>query len=159
MNIIQTQRTPGILALDIVLTAIGWAGFFYLFTRGVLSVLGAVPYSAHIPWLGAFLPTMSTLAAYLLVAAFNTLLVVLWARYNRVATAHRRAQAQPPSDADDEIMASHFHLSCNQLHEIQGSRVTVIYHADDGDIAHLETDQLRMQPAGNSHLFEAARVA
>ncbi|MBF6615878.1 poly-beta-1,6-N-acetyl-D-glucosamine biosynthesis protein PgaD [Pollutimonas thiosulfatoxidans] len=157
--IIQTQRTPGVFALDVVLTAFGWAGFFYLFTRGVLSLLHTLPFRPQVPLLEVFLPTLSTLALYLLVAAFNALLVVLWARYNRIASTSDRAQALPHTEADDDVLAAHFHVSCNQLHEIQDSRVTVIYHSEDGDIAHLETDQLRMQPAGNSPVFETARVA
>jgi biofilm PGA synthesis protein PgaD len=157
--IIQTQRSPAVFMLDVVLTGFGWAGFFYLFTRGVLSLLNALPYRPRVPLLDMFLPTLSTLALYLLVAAFNALLVVLWARYNRIASTSDRAQAMPHTDADDDVLASHFHVSPNQLHEIQDSRVTVIYHKEDGDIAHLETDQLRMQPAGNSPVFETARVA
>lgn len=156
--IITTQRSPIAFTIDTVLTTCGWLGFFYLFTSGVISVLRGGYDSPPIPLIEPLLPTLSTLALYLLVGLFNALLVVLWGKYHKVffrQLNRRRQQIR----LEDDILASHFHLSCNQLHEVQDSRVTVIYHSDDGDIARLETDQLRMQPAVNSSQYEAAQVA
>jgi biofilm PGA synthesis protein PgaD len=156
--IITTQRSPLALTIDAILTALGWAGFFYLFTKGVVAVLEGHFNSPNMAVIDPFIPTLSTLGVYMFVIAFNALLIVLWARYRKLFfrdLLENRAKLR----IDDETIASHFRLSCNQLHEIQGSRVTVIYHSNEGDIAHLETDQLRIQPAGNNHEFEAIRVA
>lgn len=157
--IITTQRSPIAWTIDTALTAMGWVGFFYLFTEGVVSILGGNYSEAAATAPGSLMPTVHTLVLYLLVACFNALLVVLWGKYRKfLFRALRRSRQQ--DGVDDEQMASHFHLSCNQLHEIQDSRVTVIYHSNEGDIAHLETDQLRMQPAGNNSVYETpAKVA
>ena len=156
--IITTQRSPAAWTIDTILTAIGWAGFFFLFTRGVVSILSR-HYGEEAMAAEPFLPTLQTLFIYALVACTNAALVVLWGKYRKhFFTALRRNRL--PSGIDDAVLASHFHLSRNQLHEIQGSRVTIIYHSNDGDIDHLDTDQLRVQPAGNSDVYEsAAKVA
>lgn len=156
--IITTQRSPFALVIDFLITSVGWIGFFYLFTRGVISVVDISQASPQIPLAGPFVPTVQTLTVYALVAVFNATLVVLWGRYNDVLFIRSELDSEQIG-VDDEVVASHFHLSSNQLHEIQGSRVTVIYHSNDGDIAHLETDQLRMQPAGNSSVFDTVRAA
>lgn len=156
--IITTQRSPTAWTIDTVLTALGWAGFFFLFTRGVVSLLNS-NFGAEAVATDPFLPTLQTLFVYALVACVNAMLVVLWGKYRKhFFTALRRNRL--PIGIDDEAIASHFHLSRNQLHEIQGSRVTIIYHSNNGDIDHLDTDQLRMQPTGNSDVYEsAAKVA
>ncbi|HUH60077.1 MAG TPA: poly-beta-1,6-N-acetyl-D-glucosamine biosynthesis protein PgaD [Candidimonas sp.] len=156
--IITTQRSPLALAIDAALTALGWAGFFYLFTQGVVNILAETYTGPDAPLLEPFVPTLTTLAAYLLVAAFNALVIVLWAHYHRIYSS----EAMPATGleyVDDQAVASHFHLSRNQLHEIQDSRVTVIYHSVDGDIAHLETDQLRVETAPALPAFGATKVA
>ncbi|HWK70192.1 poly-beta-1,6-N-acetyl-D-glucosamine biosynthesis protein PgaD [Pollutimonas sp. M17] len=156
--IITTQRSPLALAIDTALTALGWIGFFYLFTKGVIAVMDGNHHGPSVPYMEQLWPTARSLTVYALVAAFNAVLVVLWGRYRKLffRTLNRREAA---AKIDDETVATHFHLSSNQLHEIQDSRVTVIYHSNEGDIAHLETDQLRMQPAGNSAVYDAVRAA
>ncbi|MGB6104720.1 MAG: poly-beta-1,6-N-acetyl-D-glucosamine biosynthesis protein PgaD [Pusillimonas sp.] len=156
--IITTQRSRLAWAIDSSLTALGWAGFFFLFTRGVISILaeshGTQAAAMPLP------PTVQTLVLYAAVACLNAGLVVLWGKYRKhFFTALKRNP--PQSSVDDAVVASHFHLSSNQLHEIQGSRITVIHHSSDGDIDHLETDQLRMRPAENNSVYEesVAKVA
>lgn len=156
--IITTQRSTFALAIDSLLTALGWIGFFYLFTKGVVSIINNSYDSPTITFLEPFLPTITTLTAYLLVAAFNALIIVLWGRYHKLLFKDL-LQRRASTSIDDDTVASHFQLSTNQLHEIQDSRVTVIYHSTDGAIAHLETDQLHMQPAGNPSLYGAEKVA
>jgi biofilm PGA synthesis protein PgaD len=162
MNIITTKRSSVGWITDSVLTALGWVAFFYLFTRGVVSVAfsdGVQPLpSIFDPVVTPLVPTLQTLALYLLVASFNALLVVLWGRYHK-RMFRKLKQLRSPDGVDEDQLASHFHLSRNQLHEIQGSRVTVIYHSNDGAISQLETDQLRIQPADNGPVFPAAKVA
>ena len=157
--IITTQRSSVFLAIDATLTAMGWIGFFYLFSRGVIGVVDAAAYeNTRVSMLDSYLPTVTTLATYLLVAAVNALVIVLWARYHNLFFKDlQRPQALP--HIDDDTVAEHFQLTANQLKEIQSSRVTVIYHATDGAIAHLETDQLQAQPQYGSHYLERVKVA
>ncbi len=157
--IITTQRSSVSLAIDTTLTAIGWMGFFYLFTRGVVSVMDKASYgSAQVSMLDPYLPTMTTLAAYLFVGAANALVLVLWARYHDLFFKDLEVPKALPR-IDEVTVADHFQLTLNQLREIQTSRVTVIYHATDGAIAHLETDQLQMQPALDGSTLTQVKVA
>ncbi|NYT83538.1 poly-beta-1,6-N-acetyl-D-glucosamine biosynthesis protein PgaD [Alcaligenaceae bacterium] len=160
MNIITTKRSSLGWAIDAGLTALGWAAFFYLFTRGVVSIVHADGLQPMPALLSStpLIPTLQTLAVYVLVACVNALLVVIWGRYHKRLFRTLKLLRAPDAMDEDEL-ASHFHLSRNQLHEIQGSRVTVIYHSNDGAISELETDQLRIQPAGNSPVFHTAKVA
>ena len=156
--IITTQRSRIAWTIDTILTALGWIGFFYLFTKGAVSLLHS-QFGPGSQIVDPFLPTLETLSLYALVAAFNAMLVVLWGKYRKHFFATLRRNRLPNS-IDDAAVASHFHLTCNQLREVQGSRVTIIYHSQDGDIDHLDTDQLRVRPAGNSDVYEVpARVA
>jgi biofilm PGA synthesis protein PgaD len=156
--IITTQRSPLALAIDTALTALGWIGFFYLFTQGVVAVMDGSYNAPSTPFMNQLWPTAQTLTVYALVAAFNAMLVVLWGRYRKMFF-RKLNQRNAAIKVDDETVATHFHLSSNQLHEIQDSRVTVIYHSNEGEIAHLETDQLRMQPAGNNPVFDTVKAA
>jgi biofilm PGA synthesis protein PgaD len=156
--IITTQRPPLAFAIDATLTALGWAGFFYLFTEGVVNVLADTYVGPEVPLLEPFVPTLTTLATYVLVATFNALVIVLWAHYHRIY-ANQALPGTALQAMDDQAVASHFRLSCNQLHEIQDSRVTVIYHSVDGNIAHLETDQLRVETAPALPAYGATKVA
>jgi biofilm PGA synthesis protein PgaD len=157
--IITTQRSSIFLAIDATLTAMGWIGFFYLFTRGVTSMVDVAAHgSPRISALDLYLPTVTTLAAYLLVGAVNALVLVLWARYHNLFFSELyRPKALPR--IDEGMVAEHFQLTFNQLREIQSSRVTVIYHATDGAIAHLETDQLQVQSAHSATTLERVKVA
>ena len=160
MMIITTQRSSVFLAIDTTLTAIGWIGFFYLFTRGVVGVVEAATTGSaqQLSVLDPYIPTVTTLATYLLVGATNALILVLWARHHDLFFKDLYVP-KALSHIDDATIADHFQLTLNQLREIQTSRVTVIYHATDGAIAHLETDQLQMQSALNGSLLVPAKVA
>ena len=156
ISLINTPSSRSAWAIDAFLTAAGWVGFVYLIGNGIAVITdsGGPNGSA---WATAR-PTIETLMAYATIAAFNALLVVLWVSYqDSFFMSLRRKDA--PRILDDDTVASHFALSSNVLREIQVSQVTVIYHADDGAITHLETDQLRVHPAENLPLRDVARAA
>ncbi|MYN12055.1 poly-beta-1,6-N-acetyl-D-glucosamine biosynthesis protein PgaD [Pusillimonas sp. TS35] len=148
--IIKTSRAPLGAIIDACLTALGWAGLIYLTFAGMTATTGESTTSA--------LPSSGAIAVFSAIAATSAAVVVLWGRY-RKRFADKLQHRDIAAVVDEETRALHFHLSPNQLHEVQDSRVTVIYHSGEGDIAFLETDQLRMQPAGNSNVFEQQRVA
>ena len=110
------------------------------------------------PSLSLVAPTLETLLIYLTIAAFNALLVVLWGTYHKqLFPPPRKIQAR--SAPDDAITAADFALSSAQLHDVHGSRITVIHHTDDGEIAALQTDKLHIPPVSNSDIFDATRLA
>ena len=155
-SLINTPSSRSAWAIDAFITAAGWVGFVYLIGNGIVVITdsGSPGDSA---WAAAR-PTIETLMAYATIAAFNALLVVLWVSYQDSFFKSLRRK-DVPGILDDDAVASHFALPFNVLREIQVSQVTVIYHADDGAITHLETDQLRVHPAENLPLHDIARAA
>jgi len=150
MMIITTHRSSLGLALDTLLTILGWSGFLYLILKGILILADGS--GRHGPILESFLPTAHTLTIYLAIAATNALAVLLWARYHKtIFNKPGRPRLQPV--LDDETVASSFHLSCGQLHRLQESRVAVIHHSESGEIELLEADGDNLQPRENeAHL-------
>lgn len=157
MKIINTPCSRSALAIDATMTAMGWVGLIYLIAQGVMSVTHAAERSSETPFITTALPTIQTLMIYLTIAAFNALILLLWARYHKALFRNLRRQAVPLA-LDDETLASHFSLTRNALLELQDSRITVIHHAEDGGITQLETDQLRVRFDDNN-FFEKARAA
>jgi len=158
IRIIHTPCSRATSAIDAGMTAIGWAGFAYLASSSILSISMASTLQGDAPSLSLVAPTLETLLIYLTIAAFNALLVVLWGTYHkRLFPPPRKVQAR--SAPDDAITAADFALSSAQLHDVHGSRITVIHHTDDGEIAALQTDKLRIPPVSNSDIFDATRLA
>ncbi|OZI36151.1 poly-beta-1,6-N-acetyl-D-glucosamine biosynthesis protein PgaD [Bordetella genomosp. 1] len=79
--ILRTQRSRLGQSVDMILTALAWAGFFYLIGAGILAVLHAGRLGIS-PWL-RLLPSLDTLAAYAAAAMLMASILVCWARYNR----------------------------------------------------------------------------
>ncbi len=157
--IIRTQRSLIGLTVDSALTTVGWVGFFYLFTHGVMSlIMPAYPKSGHIAQLAVLMPAIQTLAIYLFILLFNGVLIVLWARYRKsLFKGLIRPETHPtPLPA---AVAEHFHLMPTQLHDIHDSRVTVIYHSDNGDINHLEIDRLEEPPPQQNAIYLVGKTA
>ncbi|TCT10426.1 poly-beta-1,6-N-acetyl-D-glucosamine biosynthesis protein PgaD [Paralcaligenes ureilyticus] len=155
--IINTRCSLFAMIIDALMTAVGWVGFYYLLSQGFptlsASPLDVVQAPLPTPWL----PTLLTLSIYLTVAAFNALLLMLWVRYHKLFFIKLRRHGTP-SNLNDNAVASSFMLSCNLLHKLQDSRVSVIHHNARGDIARLELDEL-LQPPSNCEIFELTRAA
>lgn len=151
MPIITTRCSRIAQIIDSLLTAIAWCGFFYLVIQGVSTLFASTTeypdgFATQFPLI------MHTLAIYLAVAAFNAMILVLWAKYHKIffrKLGHRHAV----SKLDDETLASSFSLSCQQLREMQYSRMAVIHHTPEGNIAGMETRSPRPQLASNSDVF------
>jgi biofilm PGA synthesis protein PgaD len=155
--IINTRCSRLAMIIDALMTAIGWVGFYYLLSQG-LPILGARPLDvAQTSLPTQWLPTLLTLSIYLAVAAFNALLLMLWVRYHKLFFIKLRRNAVL-SNLNDNLVASSFKLSCNLLHKLQDSRISVIHHNAHGDIARLELDEL-LQPPSNCEIFELTRAA
>ncbi|TAL90387.1 MAG: poly-beta-1,6-N-acetyl-D-glucosamine biosynthesis protein PgaD [Candidimonas sp.] len=155
--IINTRCSRLAILVDTLLTAIGWVGFYYLLSEG-FPAWGASPLDvAQTPLPAQLLPTLLTLSIYLIVAAFNALLLMLWVRYHKFFFIKLRRDGTP-SNLNDNVVASSFKLSCNLLHKLQDSRISVIHHDTRGDIARLELDEL-LQPPSNCEIFELTRAA
>ncbi|MBO9328194.1 poly-beta-1,6-N-acetyl-D-glucosamine biosynthesis protein PgaD [Achromobacter sp. HZ01] len=135
--IITTQRSRAGYLFDLVLTALGWFAFVYLFGAGILAILRDAQGPGLSP-LPAFVPTLRTLSGYALLALANAALLVAWAVYNhrRFAGKDRRKPIKP---LGDRRLAMSFGLTPAQLAELRASRTAVIHHGPDGRITGIET--------------------
>ncbi|MBP0639276.1 poly-beta-1,6-N-acetyl-D-glucosamine biosynthesis protein PgaD [Cupriavidus sp. AcVe19-6a] len=132
--IIRTRRAPLRRAFDAVLTALAWAGFFYLFASGIRDILVGASTGLDVPFWSAMMPTMGTLSVYVLVGVFNGVLLLVWALYNQIRFAGMDRRKPLPPLADDELVAS-FGLPGQRVDALQQARVAVIDHDHDGGIA------------------------
>lgn len=156
--IIKTQQSALALTLDTVLTALGWLAFFYLFTQGVLNLLG--PLYAVTGSAGQFeplMPAINSLLVYVSISLFNATTLVLWALYHKAI--FKTLKNEHITLTDGHFPARSFSLMPSQLLDLRDSRVTVIYHADDGGVSHLETDSLHIRMLKASPIVQDVKAA
>ncbi|MDX3904302.1 MAG: poly-beta-1,6-N-acetyl-D-glucosamine biosynthesis protein PgaD [Pigmentiphaga sp.] len=136
--VITTKRTRLRYLLDVVLTAIAWIVFLYLFARGMIAVVEGRMAGLDAPfWSGAF-PTMRTLAVYAALAVINALILFAWAWYNwrRFRGLDRRSA---PAPMKPERLATGFGVSAELLARMESARILVVHHTEDGLIAAVDT--------------------
>ena len=125
--IITTQRSRAGYLFDLVLTAIGWFAFVYLFGAGILAILRAAAGGPDVSLWPVFLPTVHTLWGYALLALINAGVLVAWAVYN-----HRKFAGR------DRRVASSFAISPAQLMQVRSAHTCIIHHGAGGDITGIE---------------------
>lgn len=132
--IITTPRSAAGSIFDALLTAFGWLGFLYLLFEGANALVAAYDASGAAALNDPFIPTLGTLFFYLLIGCANALLLGIWMKWRRTHEIHEQPHGRGESGS------ASFKLSPAQLHHVQDSRVTIIHHSADGDIAGLEVD-------------------
>lgn len=146
--IVRTKRPARILAIDTVLTASAWLAFLYLFTKGMVVITFGSRAAQMFPMLDIELsPTSTALVVYLLACAANGTVIVLWAKMGGASKDKARRLQSTDQRLTRDGIADRFHLSRDQVDQVQDSRVTVIYHSPVGGITHLETDRLQLEEA------------
>lgn len=124
--LIITERSLLLRLIDSLLTLIAWAGFIWLIYHGVVSVLHAQLQTGAMP----LNLTVNTVVFYLLIVLLNSLLLVLWAKYNQVrfSTERRTRQEEMP----DDQLAVHFGLTPEVLKQLHQSQIAVVNYNNDG---------------------------
>lgn len=142
--IITTQRSRAGYLFDLLLTAVGWFAFVYLFGSGIMAILRAAAGGPDVALWPVFLPTVRTLWGYGLLALANAALLVGWAIYNhrRFGGKDRRKPIKPLSD---HRLAKSFAVTPAQLAQLRAARVSVIHHGAEGEILDIEKSQPRLR--------------
>ncbi|WP_445658655.1 poly-beta-1,6-N-acetyl-D-glucosamine biosynthesis protein PgaD [Achromobacter sp. NCFB-sbj8-Ac1-l] len=141
--IITTQRSRAGYLFDLLLTAVGWLAFVYLFGSGIAAILRGAAGGPQLPLWPTFLPTLHTLGSYALLALANAAVLVAWAVYNHLR--FRGKDRRQPIDAlGDHQLALSFAVTPQQLAQLRGARVAVIHHSGDGEIQDIETARPRL---------------
>ncbi|MFA5487867.1 MAG: poly-beta-1,6-N-acetyl-D-glucosamine biosynthesis protein PgaD [Candidimonas sp.] len=152
--IITTPRSAAGSIFDALLTAFGWLGFLYLLFQGANAILAAYGASGMASLNDPFIPTLETLLFYLLIACINALVLGAWMKWRRTHEIHEQ-----PRGRGDRLGTAGFTLSPDQLHHVQDSRVTIIHHSADGDIAGLEEVNSLARATDHDDVAPIARAA
>ncbi|MGB3430992.1 poly-beta-1,6-N-acetyl-D-glucosamine biosynthesis protein PgaD [Achromobacter sp.] len=141
--IITTQRSRAGYLFDLVLTAIGWFAFVYLFGAGILAILRAAAGGPGVSLWPVFLPTVHTLWGYALLALVNAGVLVAWAVYNhrKFAGKDRRKAIKP---LDDRRLAASFAITPAQLTQLRSARTSIIHHGAAGEITGIDMGRPRL---------------
>lgn len=132
--IIRTPRARPAWLLDALLTALAWLAFAYLCVTGLVAVLRKDEAGPEVPFWSALVPTMDTLVIYVVVAVFNAIVLLAWARYNQHRFSGRDRRKPIPALDHDELARS-FRLPVQQLGALQRAKVAIVDHDVDGTIA------------------------
>lgn len=144
--IISTARSRIGFVFDVILTIIGWAGFVFLFGRGIVAILRGASQGPDAPVLSAFFPTLGTLSAYALIALINAAILICWAVYNHWRFAgldRRKAIAAIPA----AHMARSFALSPEEVGQLGASKIAMVHHDADGRIKAISKQDYRSAAA------------
>lgn len=124
--LIFTERHMLPRLIDSLLTLIAWAGFIWLIYHGLVAVL----YRQSELGTPTFTPTFATVIFYLLIALINTLLFIIWAKYNELRfSTERRTRRQGMTDAQ---LAIHFGLTEQHLAQLNQAQIAVLHYDNNG---------------------------
>ncbi|MCU6426640.1 poly-beta-1,6-N-acetyl-D-glucosamine biosynthesis protein PgaD [Enterobacter sichuanensis] len=116
---------------DVALTLVAWGGFFFfLYARLWMQLTDESDYR----W-GAIVASFNTVLIYLLFAALNGWLLILWYQYNRRRAQVRRRQ---PGYLPEEELARSFNVSPQIISEMSQYNLLTVYHDQIGRIIDLK---------------------
>ncbi|CAN7198226.1 MULTISPECIES: poly-beta-1,6-N-acetyl-D-glucosamine biosynthesis protein PgaD [unclassified Acidovorax] len=118
--------------VDAAVTLVAWAGFLFLFYRGVAAMV-QVPSLDLTARFDALRSTVDTLLWYGVIAAFNAAVLAGWALYNQIRRKVERRSVIPALD-DSQLSAS-FHLTPELLQAMRSNQVIVVHNDEHGGIA------------------------
>jgi len=128
--IITTRRSSVRYLLDIVLTALGWIFFIYLFAAGIFAILSGEVQGIKVTLVPVeFISAAQTVINYAVIALINANVLVGWAVYNQFRFSGKDRR-KPPKPLTEKQLQNSFSVSPSIFHEIQNAAVMVIYHEE-----------------------------
>lgn len=130
--LIHTRQGGLMRLVDVLATLLAWAGFLYLFARGILAMMRyqGPDVASRLELLHA---TIDTLGWYIVIALFNASVLATWAIYNQIRRRVERRGKIPALD-DDKLSAS-FRLTPQLLRALRSGQVIVVHNDEHGGIA------------------------
>lgn len=133
-RLILTEPRPLPRLFDAALTLLAWCGFlFFLYANLLMSL--AEPGDSR--W-SAIVAGCNTLLVYLLIAAVNGWLLIIWYQYNRRRAHARRRLRVGSLQADD--LARSFQVAPQLISEMSRYNQLTVYHDNIGRIIDLKVD-------------------
>jgi len=137
--LIRTRRSRLGYWCDVLLTAVGWLLFAFLFASGIFSVLnGDLRGPQSLPVSALFVSRTSPLLIYAIPALISAAVLIGWARYNnrRFSGKTRRQHTQP---LPLPHLQSSFDLSQALFDRARDARMMVITHEEDSTISRISS--------------------
>lgn len=131
--VIKSQRGHWRWVLDCLLTVCAWISFFYLFTKGILSIATGQHNGVSLPFFTQLLPTLSDLSTYILAMLLQGGFLLLWARYNYFRFRGKKRRS-PFSQLTDVQLKADYDINAHTLQQLRSQPISVIHHAQDGRI-------------------------
>ncbi|CNH75999.1 poly-beta-1,6-N-acetyl-D-glucosamine biosynthesis protein PgaD [Yersinia pekkanenii] len=118
--------------IDIIITALAWFGFIFLFVKGFLDVIDRAPNMGPIPFRLYILGGLTTIALYAAIAVFNALVLIVWAKYNQVRFQVERRGHR--AHLDDDELANSMEMSNNMIAQLKAGSCLTLYNDEHGQL-------------------------
>ncbi|WP_145475777.1 poly-beta-1,6-N-acetyl-D-glucosamine biosynthesis protein PgaD [Yersinia similis] len=118
--------------IDIIITVLAWFGFIFLLVRGFLEMISRAPHMGPIPLRIYILSGLTTIALYVAIAAFNAVVLIIWAKYNQARFQVERRGHRP--GLDDDELASSMALSPELIAQLKGGLCLTLYNDEYGHL-------------------------
>lgn len=143
MKIIRTRQRPFLVVIDVLMTAVAWAGLLYLLIEGLLPMFE--PHErpqAEAPVFAA----LGTLQVYCWVALLNALILISWARYQHRKSKSFPHKRLPAPVVDDNGLIKSFKINGDRLEKLRQPGSMTIHNNAEGDVSHVVTHFYRVDP-------------
>lgn len=129
--------------MEIILTVVFWAGYFYLMRHALSVVLSYFGVSA--PWGLQFNdvsvpPILNDMKIYAVVIVLNTAVFIGWAVYNKYMFGSRNRRRNSAPVTSQEV-ATFFSLAPSTVDTCHTARRMVMVHDESGKLIQCDTDQ------------------
>ncbi|CQD33334.1 poly-beta-1,6-N-acetyl-D-glucosamine biosynthesis protein PgaD [Yersinia mollaretii] len=118
--------------IDIIITALAWFGFIFLFVKGFLDMIDRAPNMGPIPFRLYILSGLTTLALYAAIALFNAVVIIIWAKYNQVRFQVERRGHRP--HLNDDELASSMDISGEMVAQLKAGSCLTLYNDEHGQL-------------------------
>jgi len=136
--IITTRRSRVRYLLDVVVTALGWVLFVYLFGAGILNLVQGRAQGPDAPFLPQELrDSLGTLAGYTVLMLVFAAIFILWFQYNEhfgKYAKYGRYRRQDIPAVSGEQLRRNLGVTPVQFDTAQSARVMVVEHDDKGAV-------------------------
>ncbi|ELI8259577.1 poly-beta-1,6-N-acetyl-D-glucosamine biosynthesis protein PgaD [Yersinia enterocolitica] len=130
--LIHTEQRLLPRLIDIIITALAWFGFIFLFVKGFLDMIHRAPNMGTIPFRMYILAGLTTLALYAAIAAFNAIVLIVWAKYNQIRFQVER-RGHRPHLGDDEL-ADSMEMTGEMIAQLKAGACLTLYNDEHGQL-------------------------
>ncbi|CNI26498.1 MULTISPECIES: poly-beta-1,6-N-acetyl-D-glucosamine biosynthesis protein PgaD [Yersinia] len=130
--LIHTEQRAIPRWIDIIITALAWFGFIFLFVKGFLDMIHRAPNMGPIPFRMYILAGLTTLALYAAIAAFNAIVLIVWAKYNQVRFQVERRGHRP--HLNDDELADSLDVSGDMIAQLKAGSCLTLYNDEHGQL-------------------------